>query len=374
MSKPRMRPNGSGCAYKRGRYWTACVTLGWKMPEDPSLPKIPIRKTRGGFATKKDALLYCATLLAGGVEKPKEAPRLSTYWDLYSNGNMLKLSKNKISAYKTAWKKLHPIKDVRVDCLTVDLLQRTIDAACPTFDPAKDCRSLLTNLFELAAADQYVSKDLPSLISLPKHEESEPIPFNIEEQKALWKAYDDGDIRAAVPILMIGTGLMPGEMQKLKVVDIDLENKIIVRAGLKTKVRKRTPVVLADFLLPVVQDLIDHAMPSGYIWKRNEKVWYENYYAVLEKAGCRCLPPYSCRHTTATALAVDQNVAPQTIKKIMRWSTARMLDRYAHPRTEDALAGVNQLQKPKQDVSDTASSSVSSSTENSVSSSVSSRT
>ena len=350
MSKPKARGNGMGTCFRRGKTWTACVVIGWVRSPDPSVPDKPIRRTKGGFPTKKDALLYCPMLLAGGIEKKKEAPRLSEYWDTYSKGLMLKLSKGKQSAYRTAWKKLKPVHDVRIDALTVAVLQKTIDDACPTFDPAKDCRSLLTNIYEIAASDGFANKDLPSLIALPEHEESEPIPFNQDEQKAIWKVYDDGDIRAGAHLLMIYTGMMPGELMLLKVENIDLENKTILRAGLKTKIRKRTPVVLADCILPVVQDLIGHAMPSGYLWKRDEKLWYENYYAVLEKAGTRRLPPYSCRHTTATALAVDKNIAPQTIKKIMRWSTAKMLDHYAHPDTGDALAGVNQLVKPAESI------------------------
>lgn len=350
--KPRKksRGNGQGCAFLRGRTWTACVVVDWiEDPDDPSKPKKPLRRTKGGFRTKKDALNYCPVLLSGGYEKPTEAPRLSAYWKLYSEGDMLKISKGKQSAYRTAWKKLKPIHDVRVDAITVDLLRKVVSDTCITYDPAKDCKSLLANLFELAAADRFAVRELPSYIILPEHEEKERIPFNADEQKALWKAYDNGDIRAAVHLLMIYSGLMPGEAQLLKVENIDLENRIIVRSGLKTKIRKRTPVVIADCILPVVEDLIAHAQPSGYIWKRFEKEWYDNYYAVLEENGCRKLPPYSCRHTTATALAVDQNVAPQTIKKIMRWSTTRMLDRYAHPQTADALAGVNKLSKPTAD-------------------------
>jgi len=152
---------------------------------------------------------------------------------------------------------------------------------------------------------------------------------------------------------MIYTGMMPGEAMLLKVENIDLNNRIIFRNGLKTKIRKRTPVVLADCILPVVEDLIEHAQKSGYIWKRNEKAWYDNYYAVLEENKCRKLPPYSCRHTTATALSVDQNVAPQTIRKIMRWSTTKMLDHYAHPDTADALDGVNKIAKPTADTEET---------------------
>lgn len=342
-SRPKVRGNGMGCAYKRGPTWTACVTVGWELPNDPSKPKRPIRRTKAGFHTKKDAIAYCPALLAGGVEKPSEAPRLSSYWKTYSEGDMLQISRGKQSAYRTAWKKLKPIHDVRVDAITVDILRTTVSDACHTYDTAKDCKNLLSNLFQLAAADRFASRDLPSYIILPDHEEKEQIPFSKDEQRKLWKAYDDGDRRAAVHLLMIYTGMMPGEAQMLKKSNIDLEKRIIVRTGIKTKVRKRTPIVLADCILPVVEDLIAHAMPSGNIWPRNEKVWYENYYAVLKETGCRRLPPYSCRHTTATALAVDSNVAPQTIKKIMRWSTIRMLDRYAHPQTEDAIAGVNQI-------------------------------
>jgi len=348
----KVRGNGQGTAFKRGQTWTACVTIGWILPSDPSKPKRPIRRTKGGFRTKKEAIAYCPTLLAGGYERPSEAPRLSHYWKLYSEGDMLQISKGKQSAYRTAWKKLRPIHEVRVDAITVDLLRRVVSDACHTFDTAKDCKSLLSNLFDLAAIDRFAVRELPSYIVLPEHEETEQIPFNADEQKAIWKAYDDGDRRAAAHLLMIYTGMMPGEAMLLKVENIDLDQRIIIRAGLKTKIRKRTPVVLADCILPVVEDLIEHAMPSGYIWKRNEKAWYRDYYAVLEETGCRKLPPYSCRHTTATALAVDKNVAPQTIRKIMRWSTVKMLDRYAHPDTADAIAGVNQIARPTADDSE----------------------
>ena len=341
----KVRGNGMGCAYKRKNTWTACVTVGWHLPKDPSKPKLPVRRTKGGFASKKEAIAYCPVLLAGRVSARQSVPRLREYWELYSNADMLSLAKNTQSAYKTAWKKLKSIHDVPMDTVTVDILRSAVSDACHTYDTAKDCKDLLSNLFRLAAADQVASRDLPSYIILPGHEESERIPFSREEQQKIWKAYDNGDKRAAVHLVMIYTGMMPGEAQALKAENINLGEKIIVRSGIKTKVRKNTPIVIADCLLPVLQDLMDNAMPSGYIWKRNEKEWYQNYYDLLSATGCRRLPPYSCRHTTATALAVDANIAPQTIKKIMRWSTTRMLDRYAHPNTDDALAGVNAISK-----------------------------
>ena len=343
--KPKNRGNGQGTAYKRKGQstWTASVTIDWRYPADPSKPKIPVKRTKAGFATKKDALAYCPTLLAGGYAKPKDAPRLSSYWKQYSENAMLKLSKDKQYAYKAAWDKLKPIHDVRVDAVTIDLLQTAVSKAAKTYYPQKDCKTVLTKLIDMAYADGFSQRELPSFIELVPLEEKERTPFSKDEQEALWKLYEKGNLDAGIPLLMIYTGMMPGEAQLLKVEHINLEKKIMYGMNLKTKVRKKTPVVIADCLLPVVEDLIAHAQPSGYVWARNEDKWYDRYYSALKDAGCRRLTPYSCRHTTATALAVDKNIAPQTIRRVMRWSTAKMLDRYAHPDTSDALQAVNAL-------------------------------
>jgi len=342
----KSRGNGTGCAYwsAKYRYWVAQAVVDWRIPEDETKPLIPVKKTKGGFKRREDALAYCSTL-KNGPQKSVTAPTLEHYWDTFKEGRYEDLSASKKQAYRTAWGKLEKIKDTHIDQLTVAGLQELVSEKCPSYYTARDVRTLLITLFRIAAAEGYVRQELPTFIRLPQLEESEQTPFSETEQKSLWKRYEAGDLRAAVPLLMIYTGMMPGEAMRLRVDQIDLEGHRIHGAGMKTKVRKQTDIVLAETIIPLVQDLIDHAQPNGYIWKLVEKEWYDNYHAVLKDAGCRDLPPYSCRHTTATALAVTKNIAPQTVKKVMRWSTARMLDRYAHPDQDDALAAVNTLKK-----------------------------
>ena len=346
--RSKSRGNGTGCAYysQKYRYWIAQVVDGYRDPTDLEKQRIPIKKTKGGFKRREDALAYCETLKRG-PQKPTEAPYLRTYWETYQNGAYEDLSASKKQAYRTAWKKLEKIHDTRIDQLTVSDLQQLVSEKCSSYYTARDVRTLLVNLFRIAAAEGYVRQEIPTFIRLPQLEESEQTPFSETEQKALWKQYESGDIRAAVPLLMIYTGMMPGEAMALRVDQIDIAGHRIHGAGMKTKVRKQTDIVLAETIIPLVQDLIDHAQPSGYIWKRMEDEWYANYHAVLKDAGCRDLPPYSCRHTTATALAVTKNIAPQTVRKVMRWSTAKMLDRYAHPDQKDALKAVNKIKKAR---------------------------
>lgn len=338
------RPNGTGNVYQRGSTWTARVVDHY-VPSPASKSGLrPVWKTKGGFLRKKDAINYLPTLQT--APKEKRPPTLEHYWLSYSQNDLPKLSKSKQVAYRGAWKKLAPLARYRVDLLTVSILRDTVSEVANSYYTARDCKVLLNHLFELAGADGFVSKDLPSYIVLPELEETERQVFTDEEQTALWKLYESGDPDAPIPLVMIYTSMMPGELMRLNVSNIDIAHQVITGAGLKTKVRKSAPIILPRDIIPVVEDLIANARPNGDIFKRVEKDWYARYYAALEKAGCRRLEPYCCRHSTATRLAVTEGIAPQTIQRIMRWSSTKMLDRYAHPDASDLLAAANTITRP----------------------------
>ena len=348
-SRTKSRGNGTGTAFKRGSTWTAQVVVKYEdlPPYDPanpenSRPRKKITRSKSGFKTRDAALQYCQ-ILKNGPQKPKEAPILAHYWETFKNGKYESLGRSKKSAYSVAWRRLERIQNTHIDQLTVSDLQNIVADQCKTYNTARDCKTLLTTLFRTAAAEGYVNKDLPSFIQLPKLEETERTPFSDTEQAALWKLYESGDMRAAAPLLMIYTGMMPGEAIALTVDKIDLENRVIIGAGMKTKVRKATPIVLAESIVPVAEALVANARPDGRLWTGRTKTWYKEYYEALAAAGVRPLSPYSCRHTTATALAITEGIAPQTVRKVMRWANTKMLDRYAHPQTSDALAAVNTL-------------------------------
>ena len=341
--KTKSRGNGQGSAFKRGATWTAQVVIGYRPNKDPNKSPVPIKRTKAGFQTKRDALAFCPILLNGGIDRKKRAPRLSEYWETYKKGEYKQLSESKQTAYKISWNKLKKLHDIPVDMLTVDLLRSAVNDTCKTYYTAKDCKNVLSNLFKLIGADGYASKDLPSYIILPKLEETEREPFTDAEQSALWVAYENGCTDAAIPLIMIYTGMMTGEMRRLCVGMIDFEKRQIIGVGLKTNVRKKSAVYFPEAIVPVLRAVT--ADRAGLVYPISENEFYIRYYNALKVAGCRKLTPYSCRHTTATALAVTEGIAPQTVKKIMRWSTTKMLDRYAHPDDSDVLGAVETLKK-----------------------------
>jgi integrase len=254
------------------------------------------------------------------------------------------LSKDKRSAYRTAYDRIKPIHDIPVKDLTLPQLQDLVDNAVSTYYPAHDIRTLLNGIYKKAVADdKEINAGLPGLITLPPLEEKEVEPFTEEEQLKLWYSYEAGNFDAAAPLIMIYTGMMTGELRKLTKDMINLPEREIVKAGLKTRERKKRAVLIPDDIVPVLEDVIENA-ETDKLYPMNEDGFYRMYYKALKEAGItRKLTPYSCRHTTATVLAVHANVAPQVLQRVMRWKSTKMADRYITPSTEDAKKAVNKI-------------------------------
>lgn len=230
----RTAPEPSFSAKDRKRTAQYTVPTGWYVDENGKRHRK--YKTKGGFEKKTDALAFIESLKKEGERKP--APTLAEYWQQYSTGALLKLGKDKITAYKIAWKRMASLAHRRIDTLSVKEMQECVNSQTSTFYPAKDMRQLFKALFKIAAAEKYVDKDLPEFIELPELEETEQNPFTVEEQKALWKSYESGNRDAAIPLCMIYTGMMTGEMMKLEGSMIHWDDNQIVGVSLKTKVRK----------------------------------------------------------------------------------------------------------------------------------------
>ena len=98
-----------------------------------------------------------------------------------------------------------------------------------------------------------------------------------------------------------------------------------------------------DMLVAVIRDLCEHTTSrKWYLVGMNKDKFYVEYYAALERSGTRRLTPYSCRHTTATALALG-NIAPSVIQTVMRHAKFSTTQRYIHPDRSAALEAVNQM-------------------------------
>ena len=340
--KKRTRGNGTGTAFKRGKTWTAQYTKYMFRDENGRL----VRRyaTKGGFSTKRDALEYIATLKAG---ENRRVPTLLELYQTWEQSDLPKLSANRQTASKKARQRLEPIIGRRIDELTTADLQECVNSQSNSYYTARDMKSLLSHLYRRACADQFVPSNLSQFIVLPELEEEEPVPFTAEEVDRLWAAFAAGDSFVGYLLLMIYSGMMPSELLACRKSMIDLDRCEIYGCGKKTTVRKERPIVFADVVRPVVEELtMLYGGDKLYPYHKTE--WYAAYHEATARVGVRDLPPYSCRHTTGTEAARNNLSAPM-IQQIMRHAKITTSQRYIHLGTDEAHSGLNTL-KPMTNV------------------------
>ena len=339
----KTRGNGQGSVFKaKGRTsWTACVTKYYYVDENGK--NKPKRVKQSGFKTKKEAFAFLNEL----TSKPeKTTPSFSQLLDVYENGMYKKLSKSRQSSYKAVKKKLltEEVFNLPVNIVGIKELQNVVDAKASTYYPARDMRDLFSLLYQLAIPEGYVSTNLATYITLPELVETEAVPFSKEEKNSLWKLSGEGDSFAPYILLMIHTGMMPGELLAATKENVNFDTQEITGCGKKTKKRKETPIILPDYVIPVVKRIFELSSGAKLI-HINEDNFYKEYYACLERAGCDKKPPYSCRHTTGTALGTSDT--PIAIsQKLMRHSKITSTQRYVHPDRADMHNAANRVESP----------------------------
>lgn len=335
------RGNGSGTARKRGTTWTAIWTIGTVL-EDGKVRQV--RRTKGGFRTKTEALAFAAQPTA---DSNGQAPSLYSYWETWKNNELPKLSKSKQTAYKIAKAKMEAIMFRPIDKLTIKELQAEVDIKATTYYTAKDCKTLLSHLYRMGMAEEWIHTNLADFINLPPLDEKELQPFSEIELHKLWDNYGKGEYFVGFILLMIYTGMMPGELFQLKKDMVNWDTYEIKGCGLKTKKRKETPIVFPEVIAPLLLDLCQQSQSRvGNVLCMNRDNFYTRYHDTLKLAGVRDLPPYSCRHTTATALALG-NIAPSVIQEVMRHTKFSTTQRYIHPDMASAHYAINSLDKGK---------------------------
>jgi len=338
----KKRGNGQGSAYSEKGSWTARVLEYWYVDDNgKNKPKF---KYKTGFKTKTEAVKYISTLesnISLKHNEKKKVPTLNDLWRLYEKASLPRLSNDKQVAYKGAKKKLVSIFHTPINLLTIEDLQDVIDGKASTFYPAKDMKTVISHLYNLAVPEGHVNVNLSEYVKLPELIEKEARKFSDEEQAALWALYANNDKFVRYILLMIHTGMMPGELLAIKKVNVDLKTQTI-NYGIKTKKRKKTPMILPDDIIPVITDILsDDGHKLIHINKDN---FYKQYYACLERAGCVKIPPYSCRHTTGSVLGVSK-IPAAILKELMRHAKFSSTERYIHVDTSDMLDAANKARK-----------------------------
>jgi integrase len=339
IKKTKARGNSTGSVYQLSNgNWRAEVFLGYRVKNGK---KHLIRRRRDTFTTKRDALAYLR-VLRNSKQVTNQCTLLEKYQTWTDSRDFTQLSKSKQCAYRIAFGRLETLQLLQIGDICREDIQKIVDTV-DTYYPARDVRQVMSHLLQLAVIDGQTDKNYAETITLPEKEDPEKDAFTAEEIRALWKDYHAGNEFSGYALLMIYTGMATGELQNVKRDKIDFDMSIINEVGTKNDIRKKSPVIICPFIMPILKALYLRSSKSKNLLNMDEPLFYEAFYATLQRAGCRRLPPNCCRHTTATALA-EAGVHPSIIKQIMRHRNYATTLNYTHIDIQPMLDALALLQ------------------------------
>jgi len=306
--KGRTRPNGAGTAYKRGRTWTACITIGWKTT--PTGRAQAVRRTKGGFSTKREALAYCQQLQAAPKDKPKMT--LQQVYDAWLPTHEARVSKSTMDCYKAAYKYFDVLK-YRIMCdIDVDDLQDCLDTCPRARRTRENMKAVMGLLYKYAIPRHQATMNLAEYLHTGDNDKSTRPAFSHDQIELI---HDQIGVTpyADMVYVLIYTGFRPAELFSLTK---DSYHDGILTGGMKTEAGKDRAVPVS----PKIRSIIEQRVSTchGFLFPRENGeqmpvAYFRDYYfyPVLAAANIQPIPttehpayytPYSCRHTFANLL------------------------------------------------------------------------
>ena len=250
--KPKARGNGQGTAYKRGKTWEACVTLGMVAPKDPAKKPYPKKHRKGGFLTKTAALAYCLSYVKGGKERPKKT--LEQVYEEWSSKYAQRVGPSTMSGYIAAYKHFEPLHPVMINDITASDLQDCMDA-CKAGKRTHQVMKVTAGLIWAYAYDaDYVEKNVTENLYTGKGTSEQREPLTDDEVQAIKRAIGTHPYAEYVYALCY-LGFRPGEFLKLRKSDLHQGNGVTyLVGGSKTEAGKNRRVPVPAVISAIIDE------------------------------------------------------------------------------------------------------------------------
>lgn len=306
--KGRTRPNGTGTAYKRGKTWTACITIGWKTT--PTGRAQAVRRTKGGFPTKREALAYCQQLQATPKDKPKMT--LQQVYDAWLPAHEARVSKSTMDCYRAAFKYFDDLRYRLIADIDVDELQECLDACPRARRTRENMKAVMGLLYKYAIPRHQATMNLAEYLHTGDNDKSTRPAFSPDQVERIRQRIGITPYAEYVYVL-IYTGFRPAELFSLTQ---DSYHDDILTGGIKTEAGKDRAVPVSPKIRSIVEQRASVCHKFLFPRENGEQMsvaYFRDYcfYPVLAAADIQPIPtaehpayytPYSCRHTFANLL------------------------------------------------------------------------
>ena len=336
------RGNGQGCVYRRGKTWTAVVTVGY----DSEAKRIT--RSKSGFRTKKEALEAVPGLklsykpVSGGIT-------LREAYDAMISHHAKRVSASTVACYDFAMEHFKALWHVPLREIKTEQLQTCVDLCSAGTRTRQNMKAAASLTCKYGIQNDIIEKNYAEYIIIGKEVQKEREAFTMDEVRQI---YESQNVWAGYILCLIFTGFRPNELFKLRKQDYHGDYFI---GGSKTEAGKNRIVTIPPVIQPVVRRQL--AVDSDYIFPAPNGSQMDlshfrtrYYYPTLQSLDVRPLPPYSCRHTFATMLKNIQGAATDK-QRLMGHTSFEMTAHYTHTDVESLKAITDRMDIVKEEPS-----------------------
>ena len=305
----KKRGNGQGSVYQlaNGKY-AAVVTLGYTVDNG-----ILRRKTISKQFTKKTEAIQFLPELRKSFSHPKDM-KIHDLHEIYEQSHDYdKLSASQKKKLGIAWTRLKEIEFFEIGKLTVDDLEKVINAQTNTYYPAKDMKTVLSHLYQIAIKKEIVEYNKALYIDLPDVPTPQLHCWTDEEVALFWEDYKMNPFTAYI-LIMCYAGLRYGELATQMLENIHLDDNYMV-GGIKSDAGRNRDIPISNRIKPVIEKLLNSGKLKKKLLEMNEDNFYRQYWEVIHRLNVHEYPPQTCRHFFFSSL-IRGSVNPSIVTKI----------------------------------------------------------
>ena len=209
--------------------------------------------------------------------------------------------------YDFVWNYLMKLEKINVKDIKTYHMQEILDNNTHLSKSAQKQMKVLANqLFKYSIENDIADKNYAQFLEVSGKEKKKKEIFTDDEINTLWNNLDKYEYVDSI-LVLIYTGMRPGEILSLTKFHIDMKNELL-QHGIKTEAGKERIMPIHPKLLPLfnkrMQSNSEYIFPfPGEIRKMSIDYYRSSiFYKTLENLNIRKLTPHCCRHTFSSLL------------------------------------------------------------------------
>lgn len=277
----RSRGEGSVTYDKRRKRYRARVTIGWELNEETGRSKQIIKTLGSNYKTKGEANAALAEYLKNPYDINNKDITFSQLYETWFD-SFIKDHESHKYRIKSGYKYCSPLYNKKFREMSILDMKNCINNATRIVERGKykgkekiaspSCKEsmkyIFNHMYEYAIEARIVDRNYAKEFTLDKKifkekeiNHKEKIPFTNKELETLWKASEFIPF-ADMILYACYSGWRPGELIRLKIKDVNLEEGYVV-GGIKTKAGRNRVVPIHPKVKTIVENYYNQAINIG---------------------------------------------------------------------------------------------------------------